>query len=132
MLILDDLFGQCKAQPGAFIAAGNAGIELLEFREEARKVVRMNTDPCINDADPDLPMGVWFRNDLYQSIGIGELYGVGDKIVENLLELLRIEHDDVGFRGESGIYGNALLFRQRPNHGADFLRNLPYRKCLRE
>src|SRR5437763_6755033 len=86
-LQFDQRLGQRQAEAGALIAAGQLVVDLLEWREGDRDLVRRHADPGIADGDGDL-LGIdRLDRDRDGAFRLGELDRVRQQVQKNLTQL---------------------------------------------
>src|SRR5437764_1432543 len=90
-LRLDDAFGQGEAQSRPRMRFRRAGIELLELDEQPAQVFPSDADAGVRDFQTKSSARLEVRANAHASTLGGELEGVGKVIVEDLLELARIQ-----------------------------------------
>ena len=92
------LLGDNQPQPGAAVAAGDAGIGLTEGLEQPRLIALRNADAGIADLDFNLHFviadGALFDQHVNIAV-LGELDGVADQVGDHLLKTQRIADDVV-------------------------------------
>src|SRR6478735_665418 len=89
---LGDAFGQSETEPRALVALGCARIQLLKLDEQPGDVLRRNADPGIADVDAKMVLTFGIDADSHGSLLRRELDGVGEIVVEDLLDARRVDH----------------------------------------
>src|SRR2546430_1142691 len=78
------------------------------------KVLRLNSNPLIFYLEPELVRTFRKNPEPHLSPFRGEFDGIGEIVVEDLLELGGIEEDILNLRANLGLELDALLGRERP------------------
>ena len=123
-LRLHQAAGQRQAQAGALVLLAVAVVELLEFDEQPRQIVGGDADAGVLDLDAEgqRPGSAGTQRD---PTAFGrELDGVGQVVVEHLLEACRVEHQavqrriDVDFKVQLLVHQHAVEYRADIAHQA--------------
>jgi hypothetical protein len=125
-------FDESQAKAGAFVFARQAAVDLAERREQSRQTVRRDADAAICDTDLDelrevvvahrqgaaRPNAVETADGLagyspgaqaHVPSGIGELHGVGQQVVRDLLDLACVGFDRAHRAGDVHIQLDLML-----------------------
>ncbi len=108
-----ELFADGQAQPGAFAAAGDGAVELAELFEDLLLFGRADARAGIGDADADGGVVGLLSADLDAAAFGGELDGIAQEVVQDLLDLLRIGIDQRQAVGDVQAHLDHLLLGQR-------------------
>jgi len=91
-LRLGEPLGQRQAEARSLVALVGAGVELLELDEQLGHVLRRDADPGVFDLEAERVLPLGGGADRHLPFLGRELDGVGEEVVEDLLEAVRVEH----------------------------------------
>src|SRR3954470_11869403 len=89
-VLLDQPFDNAEAEPGAFVTAAQAFVDLAERLHGQRRLLAAQSDAAIDDRQAELGVLQAAAGDPYRLRGTAELDRIGEQVEEHLTQRVLI------------------------------------------